>query len=50
MPRARLELRRAVGDDIIIVGDAVESTPGLVVLAREYNKYWIRWIAIQAGF
>lgn len=50
MPRARLELRRAVGEDIIIVGDAVESTPGLVVLAREYNKYWIRWLAIKAGF
>jgi uncharacterized SAM-binding protein YcdF (DUF218 family) len=49
MRRARLELRRAVGKDIRVVGDSVESTPGLVMLVREYNKFWIRWLAIQVG-
>ena len=49
MPRARLELRRAVGGDVTVISDAVESAPGLLVLTREYNKYWIRWLAIQVG-
>jgi uncharacterized SAM-binding protein YcdF (DUF218 family) len=49
MPRARLELRRAVGKDIRVVGDSVESAPGFLVLMREYNKFWIRWFAIQVG-
>lgn len=49
MPRARLELRRAVGKDVIVIGDSVESAPGLLVLVREYNKFWVRWIAIQMG-
>ena len=49
MPRARLELRRAVGGDVTVISDAVESAPGLLVLVREYNKYWIRWFAIQVG-
>jgi uncharacterized SAM-binding protein YcdF (DUF218 family) len=50
MLRARLELRRAVGKDIRVVGDSVESAPGLLVLVREYNKFWIRWLAVQVGF
>jgi uncharacterized SAM-binding protein YcdF (DUF218 family) len=49
MRRARLELRRAVGKDIRVIGDSVESAPGLLVLMREYNKFWIRWFAIQVG-
>jgi uncharacterized SAM-binding protein YcdF (DUF218 family) len=49
MPRARLELRRAAGKDIRVVGDSVESAPGFLVLMREYNKFWIRWFAIQVG-
>lgn len=49
MPRARLELRRAAGKDIRVVGDSVESAPGLLVLLREYNKFWIRWFAVQVG-
>ncbi len=49
MARARLELSRAVGKDIVIVGDSVESAPGFIVLLREYNKYWIRWVAIRLG-
>ncbi len=50
MPRARLELTRAVSRNVVIVNDAVESAPGLVVLIREYNKFWVRWFAIQVGF
>ena len=50
MPRARLELRRAVGGDVTVIGDSVESAPGLLVLVREYNKFWVRWFAIQVGF
>jgi uncharacterized SAM-binding protein YcdF (DUF218 family) len=49
MPRARLELRRAVGKDVKVIGDSVESAPGLLVLMREYNKFWIRWFAVQVG-
>jgi uncharacterized SAM-binding protein YcdF (DUF218 family) len=49
MPRAGLELRRAVGKDVRVIGDSVESAPGLLVLVREYNKFWIRWFAIQVG-
>jgi uncharacterized SAM-binding protein YcdF (DUF218 family) len=49
MARARLELSRAVGKDIAIVSDSVESAPGFIVLLREYNKYWIRWLAIAIG-
>jgi uncharacterized SAM-binding protein YcdF (DUF218 family) len=49
MPRARVELRRAVGKDIKVIGDSVESAPGLLVLVREYNKFWLRWFAIQIG-
>lgn len=50
MPRARLELARAVGGDVIVVGDAVESAPGLLVLVKEYNKYWLRWVAARIGY
>jgi uncharacterized SAM-binding protein YcdF (DUF218 family) len=49
MPRARLELRRAVSSDVTVISDAVESAPGLIVLVREYNKFWIRWLAVQVG-
>ncbi|MEK6636648.1 MAG: YdcF family protein [Pseudomonadota bacterium] len=49
MPRARLELGRAVGKNIRVVGDSVESAPGLIVLVREYNKFWLRWLAIKVG-
>jgi uncharacterized SAM-binding protein YcdF (DUF218 family) len=50
MPRARLELSRVLGRDVSVIGDAVESEPGLLILVTEYNKFWIRWIAAQVGY
>lgn len=49
MPRARFELARQLSADIVITNDAVESTPGLWVLMREYNKYWLRRISALFG-
>ena len=49
MPRARFELARQLSGDIVITNDAVESTPGLWVLMREYNKYWLRRISALFG-
>lgn len=42
MPRARLELDRALDDSVVVTADAVASRPGLGVLFREYNKYLAR--------
>jgi uncharacterized SAM-binding protein YcdF (DUF218 family) len=50
MPRAQLELSRVLGRDVSVIGDAVESEPGLPILVREYNKFWIRWIAAKVGY
>lgn len=44
MPRARFELRRAVGAELRVIPDAVESAPGLAVLFNEYNKLLLRRI------
>ena len=49
MPRARFELERVVGPDVMITTDAVESAPGLAVLVLEYNKYWLRRISALFG-
>ncbi len=49
MPRARFELRRELGNDVAITSDGVESTPGLVILMREYNKYWLRRVSALFG-
>jgi uncharacterized SAM-binding protein YcdF (DUF218 family) len=49
MPRARFELERELGDDAEIMSDAVETAPGLPVLLREYNKYWLRRLAALFG-
>lgn len=50
MPRARFELARELGDaGVAITSDGVESTPGLLILMREYNKYWLRRLAALFG-
>jgi uncharacterized SAM-binding protein YcdF (DUF218 family) len=49
MPRARFELARAMGDEVKIVPDAVESAPTLTVLFREYNKLLARYVAAVFG-
>lgn len=49
MPRARFELSRRLGDDIQVVGDAVESNPRFTQLFTEYNKYLLRRAAVLVG-
>lgn len=49
MPRARFELLRQIGDDIDVVGDAVESSPNFRYLFVEYNKYLLRRAAVIVG-
>jgi len=49
MRRARLELDQTVDSDVKIINDAVMTSPSLSVLFREYNKFWLRWIAALLG-
>lgn len=50
MPRAKLELRNALGDDVEVYGDPVPSHPRFTMLLREYNKYLVRRIALLLGW
>jgi len=49
MRRARLELDNAVDSDVIIINDAVKTSPSLRILFKEYNKYILRQIAAWIG-
>jgi uncharacterized SAM-binding protein YcdF (DUF218 family) len=49
LPRARMELVNATGDDIIVLGDGVASKPRFVTLLGEYNKLIVRRIALMVG-
>jgi uncharacterized SAM-binding protein YcdF (DUF218 family) len=49
MPRARFELERVLPDGMRVVADAVPSTPGLVSLFAEYNKYLLRRASALVG-
>lgn len=49
MRRARFELERALGTDIVIIPDALRSDASLAVLLREYNKYLFRRVAVLIG-
>lgn len=49
MPRARFELSRRLGGDIVVTGDAVESNPSFGQLFTEYNKYLLRRAAVVVG-
>ena len=49
MPRARFELKRAVGADVTVIPDAVDSAPGFVTLFAEYNKYLLRRVSALVG-
>lgn len=49
MPRARFELERAVGPDVTVMSDAVDSAPGFVTLFAEYNKYLLRRASALIG-
>ena len=49
LPRARLELRSVLGDDVRLVGDGVPGSPSFGFLVTEYNKLILRRIAILFG-
>ena len=49
MRRARLELAARLPKPILIVADAVPVEPQAPSLAREYNKFVLRWAAVQLG-
>ncbi len=44
MRRARLELERALPDNVTILSDGVPSRPTLRTLFKEYHKLLARWI------
>lgn len=49
MPRAKLELRNALNEDVELVGDPVPSRPRFGLLVEEYNKYLVRRFAMLIG-
>ena len=49
MPRARMELRHALDDEVELVGDGVRSNPSLAMLVAEYNKFLVRRFALWFG-
>ena len=50
LPRAQLELRSALGDDVQLIGEGVPGVPSMGFLITEYNKLILRRIAILVGF
>lgn len=49
MARARFELARLLDRDVLLLGDAVPSEPGLMSLLNEYNKYLLRRLTAPFG-
>lgn len=49
MRRARLELDNAVDSNVVIINDAVKTSPSLNILFKEYNKYLLRQVAAWIG-
>jgi uncharacterized SAM-binding protein YcdF (DUF218 family) len=49
MPRARYELRKRVGEALVIVADAVPTNPDLGDIFIEYNKYLLGLAADLIG-
>lgn len=49
MPRAKLELERALAPTVTILPDAVATAPSLTTLFKEYNKYLMRRLAALVG-
>ncbi|MFM9853179.1 MAG: YdcF family protein [Sphingomonadaceae bacterium] len=50
MPRARFEIERELRADIVVVADAVETTPALSTLFIEYNKFLARHVSALFGY
>jgi uncharacterized SAM-binding protein YcdF (DUF218 family) len=49
MPRAKFEIAKRVGGDVVIVADAVQSNPSHRQLFTEYNKFLLRHFADLVG-
>jgi uncharacterized SAM-binding protein YcdF (DUF218 family) len=49
MPRAKLELRNALPDDVTLQGDGVPTNPRMKMLLREYHKYLVRRLVLLVG-
>ncbi|HEX8388800.1 MAG TPA: YdcF family protein [Sphingomonas sp.] len=49
LPRARMELRAALGKDAVILGDGVRGEPRFGTLFNEYHKLILRRIALWIG-
>lgn len=50
LPRAGMELRAALGDDVLVLADGVPSgSPRLGTLVNEYNKLLLRRVALWLG-
>lgn len=50
VPRARMELRAALGPGVVVLGDGVPSSPRLAGLVAEYNKLLLRRVALWLGW
>ena len=49
MPRARFELAMQLDENVVVIGDAVQSKPSFTQLFTEYNKYLLRHAAVLVG-
>lgn len=49
IPRATLELRKALDAKVRVVGDGVPTQPGLRTVIREYHKYLVRRFVLMVG-
>ena len=49
MPRAKFEIAKRVGGDVVIVADAVQSNPSHRQLFTAYNKFLLRHFADLVG-
>jgi uncharacterized SAM-binding protein YcdF (DUF218 family) len=49
MARARFEMARLLGNDVVLVADGVPSEPGFRVLLTEYTKYLLRRLTAPFG-
>jgi uncharacterized SAM-binding protein YcdF (DUF218 family) len=49
MPRARFELSRSLDPQVEVLPDSVRSSPALLALVSEYDKYLLRRVAVVFG-
>ncbi|WP_419807796.1 YdcF family protein [Sphingomonas sp.] len=49
LARAGMELRAAVGPDVVVLGDGVPGEPRLLTLVSEYNKLLLRRVLLWMG-